>query len=116
MKSLKLLIISTSIILIILILTSYHQNPYYGKYSSKINNNITLDLHEDNKFTMTNTFNKGAEHAYGKYTVNDNNITLIPNKDNYCFFNDQSIKGKVEGSKIIFSNFLTTEHCEFNKH
>lgn len=112
MKKLLSLII---FVLIILSMTSYHKNPYYGKYICQVNANITLNLNKDNSYNLINTFNKDAESSNGKYTITDNQITLIPKEDNSCFFNDKTIKGKVEGTRITLSNFLANQNCIFNK-
>ena len=102
-------------ILVFLLLGDSLISPYSGKYSCEVNNNITLDLKKNNKFVLINTLGKNSEYIYGEYSVNDNEIKLIPNNDYSYFFGDKNIKGKVEGTRISFLDFANRNNLIFNK-
>lgn len=102
-------------IFIISILTSSYSNSYSGKYICEVNN-IILNLNEDESFKLIKTFSKSSECTYGKYKIENNELVLLSKDNKSQFFNNTSVKGKVEGTKITFSDFLDTKSCVFRKY
>lgn len=115
MKSLTISIIII-ILLAFLLPSNRHLNPYSGKYFCQTSTSIILELKKDNNFTLVNTFGKDEESIYGKYSIKDNKIILIPNNSFSCLFNNKHISGKVEGTRISFSNFSSKGSLVFNRH
>ncbi|WPC39812.1 hypothetical protein [Clostridium sp. JS66] len=115
MKGLTLSIIII-ILLAFLLSSDCHSNPYSGKYFCQTSTSIILELKKDNNFVLVNTFGKDEESVYGKYSIEDNKIILIPNNSFSCLFNNKHINGKVEGTRISFSNFSSKGSLVFNRH
>lgn len=93
------------VILVFLLLGDSHASPYSGKYFCESNNNVILELEKNDKFILIGMFGKNTESVYGKYSVEDNKITLISNNDNPYFYGNKYIKGNIDGSRISFSDF-----------
>lgn len=82
----------------------YNNNtgPYSGIYDFRENPNLVLRVNDDHTFMLYNAVGKRSEFIKGKYTVdNDNNITLVPNKDNIDKSITETLNGKVNGSIIV---------------
>lgn len=104
MKGLTSAIIVTAI-LVFLLLGDSHAYPYSGKYFCESNNNLILELERNNKFILIDMFGKNTENVYGRYSIEDNQITLMSNNDNPYFYGNKHMKGKIDGSRISFSDF-----------
>lgn len=77
-------------------------NPYKGKYSLQSADDNTLELNNNNTFTLYIDHGKNTNSISGKYSVDDsNNIKLIYN-DNNSFLTQNITNGKVEGDMITF--------------
>jgi hypothetical protein len=86
--------------------------PYSGTYDFKQDVNWSLKISDNHTFVMHYNFGKNGEFIKGHYTVdNDNNITLVSDKDNVDKFITETLTGKVMGSTIK----LTSMEGEFIK-
>lgn len=105
----KKIVISLGLILLLL-WSVYNKNTgqYSGSYNFKQDANIVLNINDDLSFVMYHTAGKGCESIQGHYEVdNDNNITLVPEKDS----THKALIGKVKGSVIE----MTSMNGEFIK-
>lgn len=102
----KKIIISIGVILI-LFWAVYNNNtgPYSGTYDFKQNPNIVLRINDNHTFMLYNAVGKRSEFIKGQYTVDsDNNISLVPDKDNIDKSITKTLTGKVMGSTIELSS------------
>lgn len=74
--------------------------PYSGLYSFSQDANLVLKINDNSTFIIYNVVGKTTELVNGKYTVDNNNITLVPNKENIDKFMTEMLTGKIEGSVI----------------
>lgn len=77
----------------------YNGDPYIGKYECPKYRTILI-LSKDNKFTIIDNLYKEAFCINGKYSIKDNNIELIVDKDRVNNCEKAYFKGKVKGSRI----------------
>ena len=99
-------ILCLSIPLLIFILGNNNSmsNPYSGKYVYNQNTSLYITLHRNDTFELYEATGKFADYNYGKYSIKNNNITLIF-KDNYVFHSkNKLLYGDVQGSRIEFNN------------
>jgi hypothetical protein len=74
--------------------------PYSGEYNFKQNPNLVLRINNNNTFAIYNVVGKTTGLIEGKYTIDNNNLTLVPNNENLDKFISKPLTGKVEGSII----------------
>lgn len=84
---------------------------YSGIYNFKQDPNLVLKINDNSTFVMYNVVGKTTELINGKYTVDNNNITLVPNKENMDKFISETLIGEIDGSIIK----VTTLKGEFVK-
>lgn len=97
--------------LIVWIFTDNNKGSYSGVYDFRQNPNLVLKINDNNTFVMYNVIGKTTELIKGEYTIDNNNIELIPNEDNIDKSMSKTLIGKVEGSTIK----MTTLNGEFIK-
>ncbi|MBL4935600.1 hypothetical protein JK636_07495 [Clostridium sp. YIM B02515] len=88
------------VILLIYLFAGNNTGSYSGIYDFKENPNITLKVNDNDTFTLYSNIGKTSELVRGKYTVKDNNIELVPSKDNIDKYTFLPLQGNIEGSSI----------------
>jgi len=89
-------------------------NSYSGKYITS--NNAILELNSTGKCKVINNFYKDVFYTYGQYTISDNEIEIIFDKDKRNYLNVESLKGKVKGSNIVFYDYIQEgKECVYSK-
>lgn len=80
-----------------------NHDPYAGEY--KTTDNTILELNSDGTCKVINNFYKDVFYTYGKYSINDNKIKIIFEKDKQNYLRVESLKGEVKGSNIELNNY-----------
>lgn len=75
-----------------------YNNPYKGVYVSS--NSTILKLKGNNRCEMVINLYKNAFYADGKYTVKDNNISIIFDKNQVSYYGIRYLSGKFEGDRL----------------
>lgn len=100
----KLMAIALIIIVVsIVIINNNTGTPYLGNYIYTLSNSTSIQLENNNRFSINYTSNRDSEGLTGKYSIDNNRIKLsYDNGDSILYSKIQ--EGKVEGSKISFNN------------
>lgn len=100
--------------IISIVMMGGRSNPYSGKYITS--NNTILELNSTGKCKVINNFYKDVFYTYGQYTISDNEIEIIFDKDKRNYLNVESLKGKVKGSNIVFYDYIQEgKECVYSK-
>lgn len=110
----KIISILLFFIIISIFMTGCNNDPYSGKY--KTSDNTILELSSNGKCKVINNFYKDVFYTYGEYTIKDNEIEIIFDKDKQDYLSVESLKGKVKGSNIEFYDYIQEgEECTYSK-
>jgi hypothetical protein len=94
------------LIIILSLFTGCTYNPYHGNYLYNGDANIVLQLNNNYSFQIITTIGKNDSYIEnGKYSVDNNTITLIFNNNSTKSSNNKTLTGKVTGSEIKINSF-----------
>ncbi|MEY8001061.1 hypothetical protein AB8U03_12840 [Clostridium sp. Mt-5] len=82
----------------------YSEDPYTGKYECP-QNNLILVLSKNNDCTVINNLYRDTFCIKGRYSIRNNNITIVLNEGKSASYRKLYFKGEVEGHRIEFNNF-----------
>lgn len=109
----KKIIFIFAILVFVFFITSCSDTPYSGQYISS--NNMILKLDSNNNCTIINSVYKEAFFTKGKYIVNNGNIDITFDDKKSNSYGISSLKGKIEGSRIVLYNSYNKEYYTFSK-